>query len=94
MMLSVFSRPSLILSLDHSQPTSCQSRGGTPSVGRMADGTLGNLPAAFWVLNLFSVHEMKAIAVSGFEEVARRRNNKKQSSERQYLLSALFVMND
>lgn len=94
MMLSVSSRPSLILSLDHSQPTSCQSRGGTPSVGRMADGTLGNPPAAFGVLNLFSVHEMKAIAVLGFEEVARRRNKKKQNLEGQYLLSALFMMND
>lgn len=37
---------------------------------------------------------MKAIAVLGFEEVARRRNKKKQNSERQYLLSALFMMND
>ena len=44
-------------------------------MGRMADGTLGNLPAAFWVLNLFSVHEMKAIAVSGFEEVAAEINS-------------------
>ena len=48
-------------------------------MGRMADGTLGNHPAAFWVLNLFSVPEMQAIAVLRFEEVARRRNKKSKA---------------
>lgn len=42
----------------------------------MADGTLGKLSAAFWILNLFSVHEMQTTAVFGFERVAGRRNKK------------------
>lgn len=54
----------------------------TPGVRKGAYGTLGNLPAAFWVLNLFSVHEMQAIAVLGFEEVAERRNNKKSKPQK------------
>lgn len=42
----------------------------------MADGTLGKLPAAFWVLNLFGVHKMEAMTVLGFAEVVERRDRK------------------
>lgn len=49
---------------------------------KVAYGTLGNLPAAFWVLSLLNVHEMQAIAVLGFKEVGGRRNNKKSKSQK------------
>lgn len=45
-------------------------------------GTLGNMPAAFWILNLSDFYEMQAIAVLEFEEVAGRRNNRKSNPQK------------
>lgn len=42
----------------------------------MTYGTLGGLPVAFQVLNLFDVHEMQAIAALEFEEVAGRKTTR------------------
>lgn len=49
---------------------------------KVAYGTLGNLPAAFWVLNLFIVHKMQAIAALMFKEVAGRRNHQKSKTKK------------
>ncbi|KAL0619779.1 NANOG neighbor homeobox [Plecturocebus cupreus] len=49
---------------------------------KVAYGTLGNLPATFWVLNLFIVHEMQGTAALKFKEVTGRRNNKKSKPEK------------
>lgn len=43
---------------------------------------MGNLPAAFWVLNLFKVPGIQATAALRFEEVAARRNNNKSKLQK------------
>lgn len=60
--------------------------GGHLEWEKEAYGTLGNLPAAFWVLNLFKVPGMQTTAVLRFKEVAVRRNNKKSKPQKGSIL--------